>query len=171
MEPHAQKPPKQNRDRLQALRRHAIAIGALIDDLQPQDLTAWRPGDVAQIREGEPNAGALVRITRINGDVIRGYLLARKIPDRDSPPWTKYSTKTLVRVGHAAAAVQENEYPLREKISPTVQQYAEAARQEYIRHDAAKKRERNERARARRQAKAKGGSGDAPALPQHESAA
>ena len=155
METHASKPQNavRNRDRIRALRRHAIAIGALIDELQPQDLSAWRPGDVAQIPPGEPNAGALIRVTRVEEKTVRGYLLAAKFPGRDSLPWPRYPIKDLVRIGHAPDAVAESEYPLREKVTPSAREYAEAVRQEWIRNEAAKKSKRAERDRARRAAK------------------
>ena len=151
------------RDRLRALRRHAIAIGALIDDLQPQDITAWRPGDVAQINGDSPHAGALLRITRVDRDTVRGYLLASKAAGRDALPWARYAIRDLVRIGHAAEAIDEIDYPLKEKVPQTLRQYAEAARQEWIRHDAAKKAQRNARARARRaEKKAAGVTGKKP---------
>lgn len=92
-------------------------------------------------------------MTRVEEETIRGYLLLAKAPCRDSLPWTRYPIKDLVRTGHAPAAVEVREYLLREKVPPSLQQYAEAARQEWIRYDVAKKAKRAEQTRARRAAK------------------
>lgn len=137
--------------RMTALRRHALAIGMLIDDVEPEDLGYCKPGDVVQIVTGHVHANALLRVTEIRDqDRLQGYLLAASYRWRTGMRLSDVSLGMVRRVGHAPGAVTLAEYPLQEQRPLSFEQAAEAARLGYIAADQERRERRAKAARNRR---------------------
>lgn len=139
---------------MQALRRHAIAIGMLIDDLAPEDLQIHKPGDVVQILAGNEHAGALLRVTEVlSGDRLRGYLLAASYRYRAGMRLSEIPGGCVRKVGNAPEAIGTDAYPLCEERPLSFEQASEAARLGWVAADEENRARRAAAARTKRKEK------------------
>ncbi len=139
--------------RMEALRRHIIALGMIIDEAEPGDIVIHKPGDVVQILPGYAHAGSLMRVTDVlERDQLRGYLLAVSYRFRAGMRLPDTSAAHVRKIGHAPDAIELRSYPLQEQPPLSFEQSAEAARIGFLEADRAIRERRAAAARNRRAA-------------------
>lgn len=151
MPPNAHDLSEIRRKRIAEIRRHALAMARLIDDIDAEDIEIYRAGDVVQILDGHQHARTLLRVTRVDGDArLHGYLLASSRRHRSGGNLCSVSPHDVHRVGNAPIAIDLESYPLPERPGHTLDQYAEIARKLWIEREKGRKAKQNAAAKTRR---------------------